>query len=233
MSCGFDDLAVGGQLVVGAGKPAPLGVGLGKIRGSAFIEGPLQVGAANAFVAAQAALLVGKLKNSDAALPQYSLWCKGDSKFESNIYVTSLCKALNIECSVAKIGNISGNSLRYSSKSFLIDHPTKEGMKLEYGCLEGPEHSVYCRGKLVNKTVIELPDVWTGLIDESTITVSLTPVGAHQDIIVKRIGDNKVFLQSKGGIPISCFYHVFATRKDIPKLITEYPKEGTNGEGSN
>lgn len=229
MSCGFDDLAVGGQLIVGAGKPAPLGVGLGKVRGSAYVEGPLQVGAANAYVAAQAALLVGKLKNSDAALPQYSLWSKGDSKFEGNIFVTSLAKAVHIECAVAKIGNIKGNSLKFASKSFLIDHPTKDGMKLEYGCLEGPEHSVYCRGKLVNKTVIELPDVWTGLVDESTITVSLTPVGAHQDIIVKRIGDNKVFLQSKGGIPINCFYHVFATRKDIPKLITEYPKEQSNG----
>lgn len=228
MSCGFDDLAVGGQLIVGAGKPAPLGVGLGKIRGSAYVEGPLQVGAANAYVAAQAALLVGKLKNSDAAVPQYSIWTKGDAKFEGNMYVTNIGKIFELQAKNGRIDNLEGFRLRYGSKSFLIDHPTKEGMKLEYGCLEGPEHSVYCRGKLVNKNIIELPPVWTGLVDELSITVSITPVGAHQDIIVKRIGDNKVFLQSKGGIPINCFYHVFATRKDIPKLITEYPKEQEN-----
>ncbi len=61
----------------------------------------------------------------------------------------------------------------------------------------------------------------TKLIDETTITVSLTSIGAHQDIIVKRIGDNKVYLQSKSGIPINCFYHIFATRRDVEILITE------------
>jgi hypothetical protein len=80
---------------------------------------------------------------------------------------------------------------------------------------------VYCRGRVLNRTEIELPEYWTKLIDETTITVSLTPIGAHQDIIVKRIGDNKVYLQSKSGIPINCFYHIFATRRDVEILITE------------
>ena len=87
--------------------------------------------------------------------------------------------------------------------------------------LEGPENAVYCRGRVLNRTEIELPEYWTKLIDETTITVSLTPIGAHQDIIVKRIGDNKVYLQSKSGIPINCFYHIFATRRDVEILITE------------
>ena len=78
---------------------------------------------------------------------------------------------------------------------------------------------------LLNKNIISLPDVWVGLVDESTITVSITPIESHQDIIVKRVSENKIYLQSNGGIPIHCFYHVFATRKDIPKLITEYPDE--------
>jgi hypothetical protein len=80
---------------------------------------------------------------------------------------------------------------------------------------------VYCRGRVLNRTEIQLPEYWTKLIDETTITVSLTPIGAHQDIIVKRIGDNKVYLQSKSGIPINCFYHIFATRRDVEILITE------------
>ena len=228
MSMLLDDAAFGGQVMVGAGQPVALGIGPKKIRGSASIEGPLQVGPGGAYGSVQATVMIGKLANSDASKPQYSLWVKNDSRFQSNVRVDSLCKAKRLESQTGKIDSIRGNSLRYGSKSFLIDHPTKPGMKLEYGCLEGPEHSVYCRGKVLNRDYIELPLEWTGLVDDTTITVSLTPIGAHQDIIVKRIGENKVFLQSKGGMPIHCFYHVFGTRKDIPKLVTEYYEEEEN-----
>jgi hypothetical protein len=228
MAFSMDDIAAGGQLIVGAGFPASIGLDSKKINGSAFIEGPVHIGQPSAFDSADATLLVGKLVNEDASSPQYSIIAKGDSKFDKNVYVTSLCKAKRLESKTAKIDSIRGNSLRYGSKSFLIDHPTKPGMKLEYGCLEGPEHSVYCRGKVLNRDYIELPLEWTGLVDDTTITVSLTPIGAHQDIIVKRIGENKVFLQSKGGMPIHCFYHIFGTRKDIPRLVTEYYEEETN-----
>lgn len=225
MAFTFDDIVAGGQLMIGAGKPISIGLGLKKIRGSAYVEGPLQVGSAKAHPTDRAALLVGKLVNSDSSKPQYSLWVVGDTKLDRNLFVTSLTKTRRLESATARIDVIRGNSLRYGSKSFLIDHPLKKGMKLEYGCLEGPEHSVYCRGKLLNKNVISLPDVWVGLVDETTITVSITPIESHQDIIVKRVSENNIYLQSNGGIPIHCFYHVFATRKDIPKLITEYPDE--------
>ena len=55
--------------------------------------------------------------------------------------------------------------------------------------------------------------------------MQLQPIGAHQDIIVKRIGENKIFLQSKSGIPIDCFYHVYAERVDVPKLQVEVLKK--------
>ena len=80
---------------------------------------------------------------------------------------------------------------------------------------------MYVRGKLKGSDTIVLPEEWKKLVDKKSITVSLTPVGAHQDLIVKGIQNNKVVVQSKAGIPIECFYHVFAERKDIPKLITE------------
>jgi hypothetical protein len=228
MSFLMDDAAFGGQAIFGAGQPGALGVGPKKIRGSVFVEGPLQVGPAGAYGNVQATVMIGKLANPDASKPQYSLWVKNDSRFQSNVRIDSLCKTKRIESQTGKIDSIRGNSLRYGSKSFLIDHPTKPGMKLEYGCLEGPEHSVYCRGKVLNRDYIELPPEWTGLVDETTITVSLTPIGAHQDIIVKRMDENKVYLQSKGGMPIHCFYHIFGTRKDIPKLVTEYYEEENN-----
>lgn len=220
-----DDLALGGQLMVGAGQPAMMGVGENKINGSAFVEGPMQIGSAGQYNKVDATLMVGETFNSDSKSPTYSLWVKDKARFQSNVRINSLCKTNRIESRSGRIDDIKGNTLRYGSKSFLIDHPTKPGMKLEYGCLEGPEHSVYCRGKVLNRDYIELPQEWTGLVDETTITVSLTPIGAHQDIIVKRIGENKIFLQSKGGMPIHCFYHVFGTRKDIPRLVTEYYEE--------
>ena len=111
-------------------------------------------------------------------------------------------------------------SFAATTKSFVIDHPTKPGKKLRYGSLEGPENGVYARGKLTGTNTIELPDHWTGLVHEDSITVNLTPIGKHQNLYVKSIGDNKVII---GGCRnINCFYTVFAERKDVDKLIVEY-----------
>ena len=55
-----------------------------------------------------------------------------------------------------------------------------------------------------------------------SISVQLQPIGAHQDIIVKRWDDQYIYLQAQGGLPINCFYHVYAERKDINPLVVEY-----------
>ena len=110
-------------------------------------------------------------------------------------------------------------SFAATTKSFVIDHPTKEGMKLRYGSLEGPENGVYVRGRLKGNNTIELPDYWTGLVDEDTITVNLTAIGKHQEIYVEDIGDNKVII---GGEDINCFYTVYGERKDVDQLVVEY-----------
>ena len=88
------------------------------------------------------------------------------------------------------ISNCGGHILA-AKKNFDIPHPTKEGWRLRHTCPEGPSNDVYYRGKLKNKTEIQLPGYWEELVDPTTITVSLTPIGAHQNIIVKRITDNK------------------------------------------
>ena len=59
----------------------------------------------------------------------------------------------------------------------------------------------------------------------NSITIQLTPIGSHQDVIVKRWDDETIYLQSNGGMPIHCFYHVYAERKDVEKLIVEYAGE--------
>ena len=118
--------------------------------------------------------------------------------------------------------NVNG-TLTAIVKSFIIDHPTKEGKKLQYGVLEGPEHSVYVRGKLTNNNTITLPDHWTGLVHEDTITVNLTPIGRKQDLWVETVTDTTITVGSDN--KINCFYTVFAERKDIEKLVTEFDKE--------
>lgn len=105
------------------------------------------------------------------------------------------------------------------TKSFLIAHPSKPGMKLQYASLEGPENGVYVRGKLYGH-VIELPSYWVDLVDPSSITVNLTPFGKPQNLHVWRIVDNRIYVE--GAADITCYYIVFAERKDVDRLTVEF-----------
>ena len=121
-------------------------------------------------------------------------------------------------------------SSRFSSadarpKPFDIKHPQRDGYRLRYACVEGPEVGVYHRGRVKNEKVIVLPSYWKDFVYIDSISVQLQPIGAHQDVIVKRWDDEKIYLQSRGGMPIDCFYHVYAERNDINPLITEYEGE--------
>jgi hypothetical protein len=116
-------------------------------------------------------------------------------------------------------------SFAATTKSFVIDHPTKTGHKLRYGSLEGPENGVYVRGRLKDNNIIELPDYWTGLVDEASITVDLTPVGKHQTLYVEDIADNTVTVGAESDQPVNCFYTVWAERKDVDKLLVEYKEQ--------
>ena len=55
-----------------------------------------------------------------------------------------------------------------------------------------------------------------------SISVQLQPIGAHQDIIVKRWDEEKIYLQAKAGFPINCFYHVYGERNDVNPVLVEY-----------
>lgn len=110
--------------------------------------------------------------------------------------------------------------LRAVSKSFLIDHPTKKGLKLQYGNLEGPEHGVYLRGKVNPDGVITLPEYWSKLVDMGTMTVQITPIGIPDIYYVQQISDNFVTIMSKDG-EMNAYYFIQAERKDIDKLNIE------------
>ena len=110
--------------------------------------------------------------------------------------------------------------LNATTKSFDIEHPTQEGKRLRYGVLEGPEHGVYVRGKS-NSYIIELPEEWTGLVHEDSITVQLTAIGKAQELYVENIEDNKIYIGSERTIE-NYFYYVQAERKDVDKIETVY-----------
>jgi hypothetical protein len=111
-------------------------------------------------------------------------------------------------------------SFAATTKSFVIDHPTKENHSLRYACLEGPENSVYVRGRS-SDPVIELPDYWVGLVHEDSITVNVTPIG-NKKVWVESINNNSVTIGSDGSTEY--FYTVFAERKDVEKLEVEVEK---------
>ena len=240
------DLIVGKQLQVGAGDPKCLGFGDDAIRGSSYIEGPLEVGDDEAFDddAPVATVMIGPEANTDVKdHAKRSLHVKGNVKIEGNDLTSN---ALNIKGDIKQEGDIvltgevvsstevtaKGITLT-SRKPFDIPHPTKEGQRLRHVCLEGPESAVYCRGRVCNgKNVIDLPDYWSGLVDYETLTIQLTAIGSHQNVIVKRISpiEQKIYLQAQGGMPVDCFYHIMANRKDVPDLVVEY--EGSSLEDS-
>jgi hypothetical protein len=111
-------------------------------------------------------------------------------------------------------------SLSATTKSFDIAHPTKEGYRITYGCLEGPEHAVYHRGRTVSD-IIELPEYWSGLVDVDTTTVQLTPNGVYTPHWVEKIENNQIYIKSESG-KIDCFFLVHGERRDVPKILVVY-----------
>lgn len=129
---------------------------------------------------------------------------------------------------VTASGNVTSNGGAHvlsAKKNFDIPHPTKEGHRLRYVCTESPEAGVYVRGKS-KENFIELPEYWSELVHTDSITVNLTPFGAFQQLFVKEIKDNKVYVG--GGLVVngeelfSYHYTVFAERKDCEQNIAEY-----------
>jgi len=237
----FSDVEVGKQLIVGNGTYYDtLGLGENVIRGSAYIEGPFLTGDAKSFGGVVATTMIARDVNEESNNPSRSLHVKGNTFLEGDggtangLYVSggSSVDAVYIQGDLYVSGSTdTGNKGRLASrfatadakpKPFDLVHPTKEGYRLRYACIEGPEVGVYCRGRVKNDTEIVLPEYWRNLVHVDSISVQLQPIGAHQDIIVKRWDEEKIYLQAKAGFPINCFYHVYAERKDINPLIVEY-----------
>jgi hypothetical protein len=198
--------------------------GKGQTPGAAYVAGPLHAGNPVGYNPTNptefGTVSIDQTVNPFMIpLPFYGLFVKTFARIKSFLKVDKL---LTVELIKSKI--IYTEVLMAKSKNFVIDHPTKENKRLVHACLEGPENGVYIRGRIKDDGKILLPDYWTNLIDYDTITVSLTPIGSHQDLIVKEISEDYIQIQSNYSMPIDCFYHIFAERKDITKLETEIDK---------
>jgi len=91
---------------------------------------------------------------------------------------------------------------------------------LRYGVLEGPEHGVYVRGIVTSEQIL-LPDYWSDLIHEGSITIQLTPIGKPNNVYVSEVSTSKVTLKSENG-EINHYFFIQAERKDIDRFLVEY-----------
>jgi hypothetical protein len=139
----------------------------------------------------------------------------GDDNSTSDFFIRGINSTAVSKFSVDGNGN-----LRATTKSFDIPHPTKEGKRLVYGVLEGPEHGVYHRGTVEGKgnILIELPEYWTQLVNDS-YSIQLTPWGNYGVQILDKAPNS--FIISATGNPftkkfklIKVDYIVHGSRKD-------------------
>jgi hypothetical protein len=146
--------------------------------------------------------------------------------------------ALNIFDNTNIVGNltVSGNTtitghLSAASKSFLINHPTQVGKKLQYGSLESPYHGIRLTDK--NKISAEavkvyLPDYISSLVNDEKVNIQLTNINHDKNLFVKEVNINEnnfIVGMNRGWFDKNEyeFYWSFtAERKDIPKLTVEF-----------
>ena len=165
--------------------------------------------------------VVKKIQNSGFHDQTCTPWLHGNVKFENMQINQDITAVVNITATgniSAASGTVSGNVGSFGTKNFNIPHPTKDGKRLVYGCLEGPENGVYIRGSSTIDEII-LPDYWINLVDENSITVHLTPVGHFNQMCVLDFNSSKVKIS--GNNNQKYFYMISAERKDVPKLQVE------------
>ena len=146
----------------------------------------------------------------------------GDDSSTSDYFIRGLTSNATSKFSIDANGN-----LRATTKSFDIEHPTKPGMRLVYGVLEGPEHGVYHRGTVEGKgkIVVELPEYWH-LLAGSNYSIQLTPWGNYNAHIVEKTENN--FTIQLTGDPLTRLwktikvdYIIHGSRLDAPLVIEQ------------
>jgi len=193
----------------------------GKVGLTTHVSGIL--GTANGGTGANATFTSGSIifANSSAVLAQDN----------ANLFWDNTNKRLGIKTATPGFTLEVGGSFAATTKSFVIKHPTKEGMKLCYGSLESPYHGVRLTGKAKVKKgicVVTLPDYIYNLVQDKDVNIQISNYKhgkvlwvdsidvEHNQFIVrteKKLFDNKEY---------EFFWDFTAKRKDIPDLVVEF-----------
>ena len=153
----------------------------------------------------------------------------GISSVPSRFYVSGN-SILQGNLTVSGDTTITGH-LSAASKSFLIDHPTQVGKKLQYGSLESPYHGIRLTDKnKISAEVIKvyLPDYTSSLVNDEKVNIQLTNINHDKNLFVKEVNVNEnnfIVGMNRGWFDKNEyeFYWSFtAERKDIPKLTVEF-----------
>ena len=118
-----------------------------------------------------------------------------------------------------------------TTKSFIIDHPTKEGKKLVYGSLESPYHGIRLTGRstLINgECKVELPDYICKLARVESVNIQITGIKCPKTLYVEEINivENYFIVNYEKRLLESYkdydfFWDFTAIRADVPELETE------------
>ena len=125
---------------------------------------------------------------------------------------------------------VSG-SFAATTKSFVIDHPTKKGKKLIYGSLESPYHGIRLTGRSTienGKGKVELPEYMHKLILHDSINIQVTGIKCNKTLYVDEINipENYFVIAYDKGVfesykDYDFFWDFTAIRADVPELDTE------------
>jgi hypothetical protein len=118
-------------------------------------------------------------------------------------------------------------SFAATTKSFVIDHPTKPDMKLRYGSLESPYHGVRLTGEaevVDGVCTVKLPDYIHALCKQEGVNVQLTNIKHGKVLWVDQVDiDNDEFTVATESAGNHKFYWSFtAIRKDIEDMVVEF-----------
>lgn len=123
-------------------------------------------------------------------------------------------------------------SFAATSKSFVIDHPTKSNHKLRYGSLESPYHGIRITGEaaVVNgHCKVDLPDYIKALVKQEGSQVQITPIKHGKVLWVDDIDVSQNYFVVKSSkykkyqdIELKFFWSFTAIRKDIEDMIVEF-----------
>lgn len=123
-------------------------------------------------------------------------------------------------------------SFAATSKSFVINHPSKPNHKLRYGSLESPYHGVRLTGEaaVINGYCkVDLPDYIKDLVKQEGSQVQVTPVKHGKTLWVEEINVAQNYFIIKSSrykkyqdIELKFFWSFTAIRKDVEDMIVEF-----------